>query len=58
MYKQWPTLSIGLITFILNSFQDGEIFSKHTEKYILTLYNTTDFEKADFCTLYINNGMS
>jgi hypothetical protein len=37
--------------FILNSFQDGENLSKHTEKYILTLCKTTDFEKADFCML-------
>lgn len=48
MYKQWPTLSIRSVTFIWNSFQDGGNLSKHTQKYILTLCKTKDFEKADF----------
>jgi len=35
--------------FICNSFQDGEIISKQTEKYILTLWKKS--EKPDFYTL-------
>jgi len=41
------------MTFIWKSFQDGEYLSKHTEKYILTLCKTNDFEKADFC-IFVN----
>jgi len=42
------------MTFILNSSQDGENLSKHTEKYVLTLCKTNGFQKADFLMLPVN----